>query len=126
MENPVKPGTPDVNYREGWIELKWLRRWPVRPDTVVAIDHFTIQQRRFLRDRWRRGGHAWLLLQVRRDWLLFPGPVAHDIVGRVTRDELNEKAHRHWTSGLADKELRRCLTTDWEVLNDLIMERPSD
>lgn len=112
VENSAKPGTPDVNYREGWIELKWLRQWPVRDDTVVKIEHYTLIQRRFGRDRWARGGHSWLLLQVRRDWLLFTGPVAHDCVGLLNKRDLCEQAHRHWTAGLPREELIECLTMD--------------
>lgn len=124
VENPVRPGTPDVNYIEGWIELKWLRRWPANSWTNVRIDHFTIQQRRFLRDRYERGGNAWLLLQVGREWLLFTGLDAYNYVGKVTREGLYKVARMRWTKGLVDEDLRICLTRDWENWNGLPIVRP--
>ena len=48
VENPAYPGTPDVNFVEGWVELKWIRAWPAREKTVVKIDHYTQQQRVWL------------------------------------------------------------------------------
>lgn len=88
VENPCLPGTPDLNYIDGWIELKWLPRWPVHERSKVAVPHFTPQQRLFLNERWRKGGAVFLLLQVRTDWLLFTGPAAAEHLGRVTRREL--------------------------------------
>ena len=114
VENPTRPGTPDVNYIEGWIELKWLRRWPRGDKVVVLLPHFTRQQRRWLRDRHKRGGSAWLLLQCGCEWLLFHGLDAHDYVGRLTRDGLYRVARVRWTRGLQDKELVECLVRDWE------------
>ena len=105
VENPVRPGTPDVNYVEGWIELKWLRRWPKQADTVVRLEHFTLRQRRWLRDRCKAAGQAWLMLQCGQEWLLFTGQVAHDHVGLVTRKELYNLAQIRWKRGLKDKEL---------------------
>lgn len=111
VENRVYPGTPDVNYREGWVELKWLPRWPRNCDSApVKIDHFTPQQRVWLKRRWRAGGHAWLLLQVARQWLLFNGETAAQIVGRVDRSMLVARAHRFWDGRLDEKELRSCLS----------------
>lgn len=109
VENPIGPGTPDVNYIEGWIELKWLRRWPARAETVVALPHFTLGQRRWLRNRHRDGGAAWLLLQCQSEWLLFHGLDAHDYVGKLTRAELYICAQVWWSKGLKDKELVECL-----------------
>lgn len=129
VENPMRPGTPDVNCTVAWLELKWLRRWPARPDTVVRIEHFTNRQRMFLRRRWgiARGGAgaAWLLLQVGREWLLFDGETAGDHVGRVCRSELYNLARVRWTQGLSNKELQECLTTDWGSWSGSPLVRPS-
>lgn len=110
VENPVNPGTPDVNYIEGWIELKWLRRWPVRADTIVKIEHYTNQQKIFAVRRRRKGGQCWLLLEVREQWLLFDGAVAAMRINRTTAEELFEYAHRVWPEGLKDEELLECIS----------------
>jgi len=91
----------------------------------VTIAHYTLQQRRFGRDRWAQGGAAWLLLRVGRDWMLFTGPVAHDNVGNVCRGELCELAHCHWSGGLVDEELTRCLTMDLGNWNGFQVQKPS-
>lgn len=96
VENPCRPGTPDVNYTEGWIELKHKYEWPKRSDSVVRLDHFTPQQRVFLMRRWHVGGNAYLLLQVDHDWLLFTGEDAADHVGKVDRATLEELAIAVW------------------------------
>jgi hypothetical protein len=87
VENPIHPGTPDVNLVNGsWIELKAMARWPVRDSHLFAIRHFTPQQRVWLYKRWRAGGRTYLLLEVvsMGEWLLFDGDVAAKIVGRTT------------------------------------------
>lgn len=112
VENRVGPGTPDVNYREGWIELKWLRGWPKQATSVVPLDHFTTQQRLWLARRSRARGKAWLLVQCRREWLLFRGDRLPSNVG-VTRQELLALAERYWPRGLVEKEFLECLGTLW-------------
>jgi hypothetical protein len=105
VENPVCPGTPDVNFADGMCELKWIRRWPVKPETPVLIEHFTPQQRIWLMRRWNAGGNVWLLLSCQKSWLLFDGLTAQQKVGRVTRGELESCAHKVWTGGLEAGEL---------------------
>lgn len=109
VENPAGPGTPDVNYIEGWIENKWVRRWPKRADTVVRLDHFTPQQRVWLLRRSQRGGRVHLLLKVEETWLLFRGDVAAEVVGRANKAQLHGAAIRVWSRGLVEKELIECL-----------------
>lgn len=106
-------GTPDVNYIEGWIELKWRRAWPVKPDTPVTLPHFTIQQRRWLKKRWNAGGNSWLLLQVQREWLLFSGRDAADYLGLLTRKGLYKVVRSRWEGGLNNQELITSLDRDW-------------
>lgn len=82
VENPARPGTPDVNYIEGWVELKVLEQWPVRAATKVRVPCFTPQQRLWLRRRWQRGGEVYFLILIAKDWLLFNGDVAGKHVGK--------------------------------------------
>lgn len=112
VENPVYPGTPDVNYIDGWIELKWMRRWPENADrSPVLIPHFTPQQRVWLARRWRKGGNAFLLLQVGLEWLLFDGETAGKFVGKVTRPELMALRRRYSDSGMRGSTLRSWMET---------------
>lgn len=121
VENPAGPGTPDVNWggecrftniqAEGWIELKWVRRWPTMHDTIVRLDHFTPQQRAWLLRRSARGGRVHVLLKVGQAWLLFDGATAARVLGKSTRAELMETALKVWPKGLVEMELRTCLLT---------------
>ena len=111
VENPAQPGTPDVNYVEGWIELKKLPKWPkVGDNHPILVSHFTPQQRNWLMLRRRKNGRAFMLLQVGRDWLLFDGAVAAEHVGRVGRRELERLALANWQNGPRAEELRAILT----------------
>lgn len=109
VENPAYPGTPDVNYIEGWIELKQLNSWPKRKGTVVTLRHFTKQQRAWLRKRCNMGGQAYLLLQVGQEYLLFWGTVAANIAGLVDQESLRQGAIQSWLGREMDKELVDCL-----------------
>jgi len=94
VENPIHPGTPDINYIFGWIELKTIPCWP-KEQHIVQIKHFTPQQRVFLLKRWRAAhGTTHLVLEVReaRQWLLFDGDIAAQIVGRATAGTLRVNA----------------------------------
>lgn len=96
VENPIHPGTPDVNLANGlWIELKCIPSWPVRDLTPVRIDHYTQQQRVWLYRRWRFApGTTFLLLEVlsAHQWLLFDGNVAAKVVGKATAVEHRKSA----------------------------------
>lgn len=103
VENPIGPGTPDVNLADGrWIELKYVPAWPPRARNILRIPHFTPQQRVWLYQRWRSAPDTtYLLLEVRasREWLLFDGDVAAKVVGRATEAHLRACAHAILTEG---------------------------
>jgi hypothetical protein len=124
IENPIHPGTPDVNLTVGWIELKCLETWPVRAHSLVNIKHYTPQQRLWAYRRWKYApGTTFLLLEVRsvRQWLLFDGDVAAKIVGRAT-----EVVHRTSARAVLHErelaELPKILTK--EVPGSLREEQP--
>ena len=90
-------GVPDVVYclvgRAGWLELKELDTWPVRPTTKVRIDHLTLEQVLFLEGWEAAGGSAHLLLQVGRQYLLLPPKIARAVHAReLTRVEVEAAA----------------------------------
>lgn len=105
VENPAWPGTPDVSYIGGWLELKWLRDWPIRKESVVKIEHFTQQQRVWLMEHHRRGGTCHVLLQCHQEWFLLDPIWAAENLGRVTQDAIRNNFSCYWEFGLDDLEL---------------------
>ena len=104
IENRLKAGTPDVNYIGGWMELKWLRSWPVR-DGVISLPHYTNGQRLWLRRRGKRGGVAMLVLQVGKNWLFFDWEYSWYVGKTETRKDLEYHAVKWFPNGLKNKEL---------------------
>jgi hypothetical protein len=103
VENPAFPGTPDVQHIDGWLELKFLEKWPKRETTTVRIEHFTPQQRCWLFQRYlacakrkTNHGQAFLLLYVEetREHMLFDGKTAARKVAKdgATRAKLYDWA----------------------------------
>lgn len=84
VENAVFPGTPDVNYIEGWIELKQIPKKdiPKRETTPLPLKHFTPRQRAWIRQRTKLGGNVYLVLKVHRDWFILSPHWAIDHLGK--------------------------------------------
>ena len=105
VENPIHPGTPDVNLCDGsWVELKRIECWPVRASTNVRIPHYTPQQRVWLYRRWKFApGSTFLILEVsfEKQWLVFQGDVAAKLVGRTPAEDHRKNA----SAVLAEHEL---------------------
>lgn len=101
-EDMLNVGLPDMSYsgnqQHGWIELKYLRAWPKRVDTVVRIEHYTKEQRAWLLRRGQLGGNCFLLLRVGREHLLL-GWITAQLVGELNRTELCRRALGHWVPG---------------------------
>lgn len=110
VETPTAVGVPDINFAGGWMECKWAKAWPVREDTIFRCDHFTKAQRLWLTKRSAVGEQTWVMLQVGRNWLLFQGTVAAELLGTLTKNGLYLCAHAYWDNGLNDAELIECLS----------------
>jgi hypothetical protein len=103
------PGTPDVNYADGWIELKAVDAWPVREDTPLRVPHYTNQQRVWHVRRSKVAGRVHLLITVGSEWLLFSGRVAAKVLGHTTRNQMLILCQDHWSKTPDPKELIECL-----------------
>lgn len=122
VENPIHPGTPDVNTTSCWIELKCIDGWPARENSCLRLGHYTPQQRVWLFRRWKYApGSTFLLLEVRsvRQWLLFDGDVAAKIVGRATMAEHRMNAR----AVLDESELSELPKIFVEVGNQIARDR---
>lgn len=97
VENTALPGTPDVAYLHGWIELKVLRTWPKRADGIVRMPHFVARQRVWHFNWHRHGGISFILIKIEDDILLIPGRHAYEI-GFTTRPVLEAMASAKWKS----------------------------
>lgn len=95
--------------QHGWMELKYRGMAPIRAGTICKIDHYTDDQRIWLRDKGNAGGMTFLMLQLGRCFLLFDHVQCQD-VGRVTSRELFDLAC--WNhDGLDARGL-------WEAINE--------
>lgn len=94
VENRVKSGTPDVNYRGGWIECKRLGRWPSGADTnPVRFPHPLLQtQKIWIAKRTAVGGTVFLCTQVGAEWFFFNMPEGIKLFENMTRPEMHERA----------------------------------
>ncbi len=109
VENPSRPGTPDVNFIEGWLELKVLEKWPVRAKTKVRVPCFTQQQRVWLKRRWLAGGGSWLLICIGKDWVLLNGDAAAESLGNVDKETLLGLALIYSEGSLDEAEVYKAL-----------------
>ena len=83
VENRVKKDTPDLYFSTkaspatddrpptGWIELKCLDAFPVKPTTTVKLPHWTTGQRYWAIRHRTCGGNTWLVVQVGDEVFVF-------------------------------------------------------
>lgn len=117
IENKCAKGTPDVAYIGGWMELKWNRAWPTKSDSTVPFARYTNNQRLWLRKHWSLAGRAFLVLQVKREWLIWAGCDAGPC-GYLTREELYRTSLFHMNEW--DEEwFVSNITANWTTLEEL-------
>lgn len=114
VENPAGPGTPDVyitmkaNGKMHWIELKHVHKYPKRATTIIKVDHFSPQQKSFIRRHSKYGGSVWVMIQIEKDYFFFHGFNALNI-GELTKEEYFTGADRVWKNRINYTELVDCL-----------------
>lgn len=95
IENAAATGTPDVTacvwQTDFWLELKNVVWPPKRKDTIIRLEHYTREQRLWIRRRGLAGGRVYLLLRIvypRTQHMLFNWPESYKLVGNVPMNEL--------------------------------------
>lgn len=86
-----------------------MRKAPKRGG-ILKLDHdMTIEQRIWHIRRHRAGGKTYVLIKVGQWYMLFKGYIAAEFLGKLTIQELREKALGVWRQKLNDKELNELL-----------------
>jgi len=112
-EDKLQSGISDVSFItrkgiHGWMELKHLKEYPKRESTIIRIEHYTPEQRQFLRRKGKRGGYTFLFVQIERDYYLFDWHAAQN-VGYLTRVGMVDAACGFWTGRMDWRDLGRKL-----------------
>lgn len=119
VENSAMPGTPDVYYMHGWIELKECDNWPKRDTTPLRLPHFTKWQRAWLKRHAHLGGTCFVLLKVGElEWFLIDGVVASDRLDNSTQSEIRECSALTFTNGFDSKGFLGWITSNSVTASD--------
>lgn len=111
VENGVGVGTPDVNYVEGWLELKSVDL-PKNPDSPIRVPHFSAEQRLWLRRRTEAGGRAHVLLKAGNWWILLSAMTAAESLGTVPLGWLIDHCVDGWAGRPSGDALLEALRRD--------------
>lgn len=96
----TEQGIPDVIYcirgHTGWLELKFVKTWPLRESTPLRVDHLTLEQVLFAETWSAAGGTVHTLIQVERSYFLLDAPMTRRLQERaVTRLQMASGAVAH-------------------------------
>lgn len=102
-EDTTAAGIADVSFicggKHGWMELKRIKEWPKRPTTIVRCDHYTPEQRNFLKRKGTHGGNCWLFAQIENDHLLFDWERAQ-LFGTLNKEQTLKLANVAWIKNM--------------------------
>lgn len=93
-------GIADIWAGDAAIESKCLSKYPAKLGTKVKLKHpLTIDQYRWLNERWNHGWKSYVVLQANRtDWYLFAPPDAYVLVTGYEVDRVRLAAQALWYS----------------------------
>lgn len=119
VDNKLNPGFPDVSYgmrgKNGFIELKYLKKWPKHPHTAIDFGSSFRTQRHWITRRHAYGGLCFLFLWVETpspEWLLMDGDGVANLPHKFTRGDLTKQSAYCWRDWIDQEALIRALSGD--------------
>lgn len=101
-EDKMTIGVPDISFGlnmvNGWIELKALYGWPKNPATKVKFG-LSEEQVWWINNRNKKGGHCFIFVRIKRDYLLIDGMYAV-FDGKYTKKEWMDFAAGKWVGSV--------------------------
>lgn len=123
IETKYLTGIPDIAFGargiNGWIELKQVKAWPKREDTIIKPEHYTAEQVNWLSKRGKKGGNCFVMVRVGADdYFIFTWPWARMIQKGMDKGDYMAKCDFHWKGSIVPDELLNILVTknmSWEL-----------
>ena len=98
IENTTGNGVPDVTYtivKHGWIELKYIPKWPVRGPTIVKLP-LRPEQKLWIESRGKLARYVWVICRIEDDFFLLNHNQAVESYEGWRREEWIERSQIHW------------------------------
>lgn len=113
IEDAYSSGIPDVAFSAswkrkriaGWIELKRVLKYPVRKATPIKMEHFTKEQKLFLKLHGRLSHSAYLFVQVENDYYIFDHINIDKLGDEYDRADFERLCCGMWRGGCNWKEV---------------------
>ena len=88
LETSTGNGVPDVTYtvegKHGFLELKYIPKWPVRDTTLVKLP-LRPEQKLWLGTRGKLADNCWVLVRIEDDFILLDWVSAIDACNGFTK-----------------------------------------
>ena len=115
-EDALSEGIPDLSYGidgvNGWIELKQIDNFPVRPETKMKPKKYTVEQVNWLVKRGKKGGKCFVMVKIGNyDYYIFNWNKAHMVREGMTQEEYKKECIKHWHKQVEHAYLRMVLTS---------------
>lgn len=88
----------------GWIELKHINEWPKRKTTLIRLG-IRLEQRIWLKRRWKHGEDCMILARIGNDIYLFSGEDTEELYHPIEVSRLEKLWYAKWHKRIDLKEL---------------------
>lgn len=113
-EDQFSEGIPDLSFGSrgvnGWIELKFIEKYPIKLTTPIKPKKYTPEQVNWLTKRGKKGGLCWVLVKVAEDFFLFSFGQARRVRAGMTREEYRKFSVMVWTRSIDPDQFIEVIT----------------
>jgi len=108
IESNAGNGVPDVVFCvpniNGFMELKFIKEWPKRPETKVKLP-LRPEQKLWVETRGKRGGNVWVFCRIENSMFLLDNTCSMSACDGWTKEEWFKHSNMNWQGRVNFDEL---------------------